>query len=44
MKPKLVNNGIGKEEETENDIMSNAGYIKLFDCGNLRLIWRQNNG
>ena len=42
-KHKLIANGIGKEEETEDEIMSRLGYIKIYDSGNLKFIWRSTN-
>ena len=34
MKHKLIKNGLGTINETENDIMRKHGFIKIYDCGN----------
>ena len=41
MKHKLIVNGWGTEEETEDAIMYNHKYYKIYDCGNLRYIWNK---
>lgn len=38
-KHKLLNLGLGSEEETEDEIMERLGYYKIYDSGNLRLTW-----
>ena len=40
MKYRLVKEGLGKEEQTEDEIMSGIGYFKIHDSGNLRMVWR----
>ncbi|MBR1455157.1 MAG: hypothetical protein IJ593_11050 [Lachnospiraceae bacterium] len=30
-------------ENTENEIMSNLGYLKIYDCGNYRYIYSVGN-
>lgn len=42
MKHKLLEQGYGTFDMTENDIMLNMGYYKAYDCGNLRLEWFNN--
>lgn len=42
MKHKLVEMGLGSEDQTEDEIMENLGYLKIYDCGNLRYIWSNN--
>ena len=42
-KHKLLEDGLGSIEETENDIMGRLGYYKIYDSGNLRLVWNKNN-
>ena len=39
-KSKLVGIGLGTNEQTEDDIMSNAGYIKIYNSGNIKFIWK----
>lgn len=41
MKYKLIEKGIGDKSQTEDEIMRNLGYIKIFDCGNLIYIWNK---
>ena len=38
-KHKLVELGLGDVGDTEASIMENLGYIRMYDCGNLRLSW-----
>lgn len=38
-KSKLVSIGLGDSEQTEDDIMSNAGYIKIYNSGNIKFVW-----
>ena len=40
-KNRLVSLGLGSEDESESTIMHNLGYIRIYDCGNLRFIWRK---
>lgn len=35
-KQKLVDSGIGSDDQTENDIMTWSGYVKVYDCGQLK--------
>lgn len=37
----LVKNGLGTEDQAEDEIMMNSGYFKLYDCGNIRYIWNR---
>ena len=39
MKHKLIKGGLGTQEQTEDEIMTNLGYYKVYDCGNLRFTW-----
>ena len=41
MKHKLIQQGLGTKEDTENSIMEGLGYKKMYDCGNLRFTWRK---
>jgi len=41
MKHKLVKNNIGTADESESDIMHRLGYFKIYNCGNLKLIWNR---
>lgn len=38
-KHKLVKQGLGTAEQTEDEIMSELGFYKIYDSGNLRLEW-----
>lgn len=38
-KHKLLKLGLGSELDTENDIMTRLGYLKVYDCGNAKCIW-----
>lgn len=40
-KQKLVKDGCGTESMTESDIMKRLGYVKVYDSGNLRLVWKR---
>ena len=39
MKHKLLEQGLGTPDMTENQIMESLGYFKVYDCGNLKFIW-----
>lgn len=41
MKQKLLDEGLGEYGETEDEIMENLGYLKIYDCGNIRYIWNK---
>lgn len=41
-KNRLLELGYGNYGKTEDEIMNNLGYIKIYDSGNLRFIWRSN--
>lgn len=36
-KHRLVENGLGTDDQTENDIMEDLGYLKIYDSGNIKL-------
>lgn len=36
-KHKLISQGLGTLEQTEDEIMASNGYLKVYDCGNLRV-------
>ena len=40
-KKKLIELGYEAFGETENEIMSNLGYLKIHDSGNLRFVWNR---
>ena len=40
-KSRLIKSGIGTEEQTEDEIMSNIGYLKVYDCGNKVFVWKK---
>ena len=39
-KHKLIEAGFGIEEDTESSIMNKRGYIKVYDSGNAKFIWK----
>lgn len=39
MKHKLIEKGLGTPDMTEADIMESLGYIRIYDCGNMRFSW-----
>ena len=41
-KHKLLDIGLGEYGNTEVEIMHNLGYNRVYDCGNLKLIWECN--
>lgn len=40
-KHKLLEKGFGTEEQTEDEIMYNMNFFKIYDSGNIKLEWRQ---
>ena len=36
-KHKLLESGLGNQEQTENEIMENLGFLKIYDAGNIRM-------
>lgn len=40
-KHKLLAQGLGNPSQTENDIMHSLGYKKVYNAGNLRLVWEK---
>ena len=38
-KSNLIKNGLGSEDETEDQIMRNLQCVKVYDCGNLKFKW-----
>ena len=38
-KSEIVKRGLGTNEETEEEIMLNNNYLRIYDCGNLKYIW-----
>lgn len=40
-KQKLIDKGYGSYGDTENEIMRNLGYMKIYDCGNIRYSWKR---
>lgn len=38
-KGRLLEKGLGKLGDTEEEIMKKLGYVRIFDCGNARYIW-----
>ena len=41
-KKKLLKMRLGTEDQTEDEIMSNLGYMKVYDSGNIKLEWTSN--
>ena len=39
-KQKLIAKGLGKPDQTENEIMENLGFLKIYDCGNFKFLWK----
>lgn len=40
-KQRLLEQGLGIYGDTEDEIMTNRGFIKIYDSGNLRFIWTE---
>lgn len=38
----LVEQGLGTSDQTEDEIMVNNGFFKIYDAGNIRLEWKEN--
>ena len=38
-KKKLVEAGLGTEDQTEDEIMYKLGFYKVYNCGNIKYIW-----
>jgi hypothetical protein len=36
-KSKLISQGLGTKYETEDEIMENNNFLKVYDCGNIKL-------
>ena len=43
MKQSLIDNGLGKLGDTEDEIMTALGYFKIYDCGNLKFYWTRDS-
>lgn len=41
MKHSLIEKGLGKENQTEDEIMHSLNYYKIYDCGNLKCVWER---
>lgn len=35
-KQKLIDSGLGSDDQTEDDVMTWSGYVKVYDCGQLK--------
>jgi len=42
-KHKLIAMGLGTKDQTESQIMHQNGFLKVYDSGNLRLVWLKDN-
>ena len=40
-KQRLLDAGLGELGETEEEIMQNLGYVRIYDCGNARYVWQR---
>lgn len=40
-KHKLIANGFGTESDTEDSIMEQLGFLKIYDAGNIRLVYNK---
>lgn len=40
-KHKLIEKGLGTDEQSEDEIMKSHGYLKIYDSGNIKLEWRK---
>lgn len=40
-KHKLLEQGLGSQSDSEPDIMKALGYTRIYDCGNIKLIWNK---
>lgn len=40
----LIKNGLGEESETEEQIMTRLGYVRIWGCGNIKLEWTKDWG
>ena len=40
-KHKLVEQGFGTIEQTEDEIMKSLGFLKIYDCGNFKFEWKR---
>ena len=43
-KHKLVEKGLGTEDQTEDEIMTSLNYLKVYDSGNMKFTWNNNRG
>lgn len=41
-KHKLIEQGLGTEDDTEDEIMKDLKFCKVYNCGNLKLTWNKN--
>jgi hypothetical protein len=39
-KHKLIKMGLGTEDQTETEIMKSNNFLRVYDCGNMRLEWK----
>lgn len=40
MKHKLIKDGLGDIQDTEDSIMRSLGYYKIYNCGNIKFEWK----
>ena len=40
MKHKLIENGLGNKDQTEDEIMRDLGFYKIYNSGNLKMCWK----
>jgi hypothetical protein len=41
MKQKLLDQGLGTKDQTENEIMESLNFLKVYDSGNIKLEWKK---
>lgn len=42
-KQKLLKLGLGTKEQTEKEIMVDNGFLQVFNCGNIKMEWKNEN-
>lgn len=43
IKSKLVERGLGTDDMSEIEIMHSMGFVRIFDCGNIKFVWEKEN-
>lgn len=42
-KHRLVNKGLADSNQSEREALSSVGYLRIYDCGCIRFIWKKDN-